>query len=469
MSVINERTVVYPSAPYSSEALQMKFMKINDAHLQSIFEGGVPLVKVDYREFAVEQVFERAFSTLFIPTGVSWIDNILLREGYVRSFKDNMMRMLRTGEYFAFLGVRNGKIFIDRIPEDEVTICVVSEKTGELELFVYVEPIVIFALKQKLAWRRVTWTPTTFKIEVSLEDDPKDNESFRVQRIDLNPYGFVPIVPFKLGTQPRGIPIWKPAESVINTIEDVFNDIRFINAYHAAPQKWMKTDGDYKGINPDGIIIMGQEDEIGVLTYNQGNALHDEFVTCISIMSDLLGIPVTSLLQVGKHASGEAIEKRLDTLTRKAKNLREFIGVQMELMFRMMCAFISQGLVSVDLNDKNIVPILTNQVMSNRSSPEEKEQAYLIYVNNMGNPVDLSAYTVPDIKWIPIEKINPQDMYQLVQGLNEAKEGNLMSESEARKVLEWNLDALLVVADLETIDEAEMLAEAHGRVLMSKA
>lgn len=447
---------------------QLTLMKIFDdlANSGFGFVDEVPLIRVDYREFVVNTVHNRAFSHIYLPVGVDWIDDLLVREGFARSFKDNMRRMLDTGEYFAYLGVRDGRIFIDRLPRDWVTRCAFYEKTGELLLLVYVEPVVLLDRIHKISWKRVTWTPETKKTEISLEDDPTEEEAYTVQSIEFNPYGFVPVVPFKIGTHDRGKPIWKDAEGIINQIQDIVNDIRLINAYHAAPLRYIKTDGEIHGIGEDGLLQLGPEDDIGALTYSIGDGLFKELDYAIATLSDILNVPVTSILQVGRHASGEAIEKRIASLTRMCKGLREHVGEQMKLMFRMMGAFISKGLVEVDVSDPQIASLLTDQVIVSGDTWEIIERKKAVFASNLGRPMDLTAFiNVPDVKWVPIEKIIPQDFLQLMQGFQLALETGLITPAEARKMLELNIDQLLIANDLQFMDEAESEAARLGERL----
>lgn len=455
---MEDHTITYPAAPQSGGVGQaLKWQKVLDniSDQSSGLIDEVPLIRVDYREFTVNTVHNRAFSHIFLPVGVGWIDDLLKRKGFIRSFKDNMRRMLDTGEYFVMLGVNNGDIDIDRLPRDWVRHCAFYEKTGELLYLVYIEPVVLLQKIHQISWRRTTWTPTSVKMEISLDDNPNEEKAYTVIRHQLNPYGFIPVIPFKLGTEERGQPIWRPVEHIISQIQDIVNDIRLINAYNAAPIKYIKTDGEFTGVNDEGLIQIGIEDELGALTIQIGRSLFDELSYAVGIMSDIVGIPITSILQVGKHASGEAIEKRLDTLTRESKSLREHVGQQMQLMFKMFAAFISMGLVEVDLEDPGIAIYLTDQVVSMRDSYERRETAKAIYASNLGTPVDLTAYGVPDVKWVPIEKINPQDFLQLMQGLQTAVESEFISNGEARRLLAMNVEHLLVAEDLETIDSDE--------------
>lgn len=457
-------TIDFPSPPGThGVSFQLTLQKTfeNLANQYGLADS-IPMIRVDYRDFIVNTVHHRAFSHIFLPVQVDWIDDILDREGFIRSFEGNMRRMLDTGEYFALLGVKEGRIVIERLPRDWVTQCAFYEKTGELLLLIYIEPVVLLTNISKISWRKTTWSPSSIKVEISTDEDKTEAAAYRVVSNVLNPFGFVPVVPFKLGTRDRGEPIWKNVEHLIGQIQDIVNDIRLINAYHAEPIKYVKTDGDFRGIGETGFVQIGQADELGVLTYSIGEGLFKELDYTVGIMSDISGIPITSILQVGRHASGEAIEKRLDTLTRTAKRLREDVGRQMQLMFRMMCAFISMGLVEVDLENPNIAPLLTEQVIGPTDSLERKEIAKAIYASNLGNAVDLTAYKVPDVKWVPVEKLNPQDLFQLIQGLNLAIEGGLMSEEEARRVLELNIDALVVAQDLVYEDKDESAASRLG-------
>jgi hypothetical protein len=431
----------------------------------SVYTDEIPIVRINYREFAVNMIFQRAFSLLPLPTGVEWIDNIIEREGFLRAFKDNMRRMLNTGEYFALLKIVNDKIKIDRVPREWVTNIIVSEQTGELLLLIYTEPIIIPDRVTKTGWRKITWSPTTIKTAISLDDNSLEESAYKNKSVQPNPYGFVPIIPFKLGTKVRGEPIWKPADGVIRVLEDIYNDIRLINAYHSAPIKYIKTDAEFKGIGPEGFVQIGTEDDIGALTYTIGESLFNEFVFAIGILSDILGIPPQSILQVGKHASGEAIEKRLDTLNRQAKSLREYVGEQMRLMFKMMSALVSKGLIEVDLEDPSIQPLITDQVILPEDSYEQRENAITIFALNVGIPVELNSelYDVPDIKWVPIEKINPQDFLQLIQGLAQAIETNLMTLDESRKILAMNIEHLMVATDLVTTDKDELASATLAR------
>lgn len=444
-----------------------------EARMQQLFEvaglGGnsddIPIIKVDYREFAVNTVLQRAFSQLFQLTGVDWIDALLEKEGFRRSFKDNMKRMLNTGEYFALVGVRGGSIFIDRLPRDWVTRCAFHEKTGELLLLIYIEPIIVTANWNRVSWRKITWTPNAITTAISTVEDASIEEAYHIVHRILNPYGFVPVVPFKLGTQERGVPIWKAAESIIDVVNDIINDIRYIDAYHAAPTRYIKSDGEIKGVGTTGYVQLSPGDDIGALTYDLGSSLFNELENSLAVMSDILGIPITSLLAIGKHASGEAIEKRFDTLNRTCNNLRESVGEQMQLMFKMMCALISQGLVSVDVEDPNIIPLLTDQIVLPDYDELQRQQATENYLANLGLAVDLSAFKVPDVKWVPIEKINTQELLSLTQALVALIENNLVTSEEARKLLELNSEHLIVVQDLAYMDENEVISEKYGSMV----
>ena len=371
-----------------------------------------------------------------------------------------MKRMLRTGEYFAVLGVRNGKIFIDRVPEDEVKHAAVMEKTGELVLFTFIEPVIARAFDKTISWRRVTITPDTIKVEINPTEDMNDEDAFRVVSVDINPYGFVPVVTFKLGTFQRGIPFPLVAESVIRNIEDIINDIRVINAYNASPTKWLKTEGDLQGIGIEGILKLGPNDEMGALILNIGDGLFRELETNVSILSDMLNIPILSLLQIGKHASAEAIDRREANLNRMATNLREYIGLQMELMFKMMSAFVASGFVSIDFSDPQVAPLLSHQIVLSHESHEEQQKALAIFLANLGEPVDLSKFIIPDVKWPPLDKINPTDFELLVRGLNQAQEGNLLTEDEARTLLAFNVDHLILAQDMLNTDRRELAASS---------
>jgi len=458
--------LTFPATASSGGGLQLKLQKLFD---DASYSGGsaseVPIIDVDYREFAVNTVLQRTFTYMFLPTGVQWIDEVMIKEGFRRAFKDNMRRMLDTGEYFSIIGVKNGSIFIDRLPREWVTQCSVYEKTGELLSLVFVEPVVLTERLTQISWRRITFTPTNIKVEISLDEDPQDDEAYYPLSITPNPYGFVPIIPFKLGTYPRGIPIWKPAESVIEVIKDVVNDIRLINAYHAAPLRYLQTESEIHSIGDTGFLQLGLDDKIGVLTYSAGESLYNEFEYIVAVLSDLLGIPIMSLLAIGRHASGAAIDARFDTLNRTAVSLREYVGEQMQLMFRMMCSLVSQGLVEVNLEDPGIMPFITSQVVMPDDSQEQAEIARTLYANHIGDQVDLSAFAVPNVQWVPLDKIDPQNLLQLQQALMALRDGGLISPEEARRLLELNLDHLVVANDLAYTDADESSASKLGNKL----
>ncbi len=466
MSHIPDRTFIVPCPPDPPAGAQQALLRRIFEH-KAGFHGTVvddiPIINVDYREYSVNTLFLKAFSQIFLKTGVDWIDSVLDQQGFIRNFKDNMKRMLRTGEYFAVLGVRNGQIFIDRIPEEEVAHAAVMEKTGELALFVFIEPILRTPFDKHISWRRVTLTPESIKVEINPTEDLLDEKAFILSSINPNPYGFVPIVIFKLGTGRRGVPFWALASSVISNIEDIVNDIRLINAYNADPKKWIKTEGDIQNLGEEGFIKLGVNDDIGALVLSVGEGLFRELESNVSILSDMLNIPILSLLQIGKNASGEAIEKRENNLKRMAANLREYIGSQMELMFKMMSAFVASGFVELDFNDPDVGKLLTNQVALAHHTAEEREKAHAIFLSRIGEPVDLTKFIVPDIKWPPLEKIDPAKFEQLVRGLNDAVEGELISKPEGRTILAMNIDALLVAQDLLTTDQNEMASISAGR------
>lgn len=450
---MSDYTITYPCSPNDPGAQAERIRKMLTEGFDTPYSETIPPVFVDYQEYAVNTVFQRAFSKLFLPTGVKWIDYHLEREGFKRSFQDNMKRMLNTGEYFAVLSVMSGKIRIDRLPKEWVRSIGVYEKTGELLLLIYVEPVILpqrSGEKARIGWKKTTMTPEQVTVALSTDENhPDDEEQYRIVGRSLNKYGFIPVVPFKLGTRPRGEPVWWHVRDQIDQINNIVNDLRMINAYNAAPVKWVKTDGEFQGIGPYGYVEMGLEDEIGALTIEAGRSLTDELAIAVGIFSDILGAPITSILQVGKHASGEAIEKRLDTLTRKAKQLREYVGNQMELMFRMMSALIAQGLVDgIDFNDPVVAPLLTEHVALADDPPEYRQETDLKYYASLGEPIDLAAYEVPEVRWEPIEELDPQGLLNLANAFEKLMELGLLTREKASIMLNLNFDQFVAASDL---------------------
>ena len=452
---MGDYTITYPCPPGVDPSSEIERLeKILDEGSNNAYSEDVPILYADYREFAVNTLFQRAFSKIFLPTGVKWIDYLFEREGFRRSFQDNMKRMLSQGEYFAVLDVRDGKIRIDRLPADWVRRAGVYEKTGELMLLIYVEPIVLPSFfETKIGWRKVTITPSLVIEAISADEDhPDDDEMYVEKRRIPNVYGFVPVIPFKLGTKERGEPIWSRAVSQIDQINDIINDIRIVNAYNAAPVKYVKTDGAFAGLGSHGYVELGVGDDIGIIQAQTSESLFTELDYAVGVYSDVLGIPITSILQVGKHASGESIEKRLDTLTRKAKELREYVGNQIQLMIRMLSAFVAQGLVDgIDFEDPFLKPLLTSCVVLSEASEEEKANADKVFMETLGSPVDLAVYEVPEIKWPPIEDLDPQGLTAMIDALGKAVEYGFLTTEAAIAILYMNFDQFVVAADLASL------------------
>jgi len=450
-------TVRYNACPSdtSGAAQAERIRKLLENSGESVYDEMVPPVYADYRSYAVNTVFQRAFSQRYMPTGWGWIDHLLEREGFNNTFQSNMQRMLDTGEYFAALSVRGGMIRIDRLPRDWVRRLGVYEKTGEILLLVYIEPIVLpNTSNTRIGWRKSEMTPERTVVSISTDEHhPDDKDQYTQISVTSNPYGFIPVVPFKLGTNERGEPIWWKVRYQIDQINDIVNDIRMINSYNAAPVKWVKTDGAFHGIGNYGYVEMGLDDAIGALVVESGQSLETELVNTIGMYSDILGAPVTSILQVGKNASGEAIEKRMDTLTRTAKQLREHVGNQMELMFRMMSAFVAQGLIEgVDFNDSLLKPLLTECVICENYSERQCEEADLAYFSHIGEPVDLAVYDVPQIKWPSIEPLDPQGLDWMAQAFEKLLTLGIISKQEAKIVLGFNYDQFTVASDMAALD-----------------
>jgi hypothetical protein len=136
-------------------------------------------------------------------------------------------------------------------------------------------------------------------------------------------------------------------------------------------------------------------------------------------------------------------------------------------MFMMMCAFISQGLVEVDLNDPSIQPLITDQVIIPEFTEEQAEDAKNLYIANKGNPIDLAFFIdfIPNVKWVPMDKINPQDLTYLASGLGSLLELKLINDNEARKILELNIEQIVVASDMSFMDTQEAAAESFGKGL----
>lgn len=418
------------------------------------YADDVPLVKLDYRYFVVSRIFERAFSTLPLQTGVGWADDFFANEGFLLNFKSNMWRLLDYGEYFAVVGVKNGKLFCDRLKNDFVTEYAVHERTGECDHLVYEEPVMITG-ETDICFRRTTWTPKTIKVEICLNSRPSD-EMYKVITNKKNPFGFVPVVVFRRGLKMRGEPIWQPAYELIRVLQDIYNDIRLLNAYHSSPMKWIKTDAEIQFFKDTDFLQLGPDDEIGALTFQTvGDSLQNEFDMVINAICDILGIPLTSGFQIGKHSSGDAIETRLDPVTKTAKGLREIAGNGMKLMIKMLSAMIMLNYVEVDVDDPDIQPLITDMMIINGDPAEKVMETTLKFQNSIGTKVDLARIPAPDIKFFPIQKVNAMELNQLAQALEKLAVNAFITVPEGREIVLQNLDGLDIAHDLLTSDKTE--------------
>lgn len=456
-----------PATPSSDgDTMALRLRALSESVGSGDFSNDVQIT-VNYQRFIVNTIFQTAFSSLFLPTGVKWLDGLLEKEGFRLYFKANMWRMLEQGEYFAYVGVRkNRTIFIDRIPNEWVKACVVDERTGELALLIYIVPVISPKSKEKLSYMRVTWTPTIKKVEINYKD-PHKEELYITLKMEPNIYGFVPVVPFKLGGYARGEPVWKPVEDQIKQISDIINDIRYLNKWNADPIKYIKTNADIKRLSE--FIQIGPEDDIGVVQWNIGDSLFSELEVATAAMCDITGIPITSVLQVGKHATGEAIDKRKDILYKISAGMREDVGNKIELMMKMICAFISLGLVSMDFNDKDIQALMTKYTVFEDSTEEEIEEANTLWAMRIEGgfePTDLSAYIVPKIIFPPIDsQIDGLQLVNFTNALILLIQNNLIKLETAQRVLFDNFPHIAIANDLSFVDNEERQLESLGSSL----
>jgi hypothetical protein len=121
----------------------------------------------------------------------------------------------------------------------------------------------------------------------------------------------------------------------------------------------------------------------------------------------------------------------------------------MELMFRMMSAMIAQGLVDgVDFRDSNMAPLLTDCVKLNGDPPELQEAADIAYYSNLGIPVDLAVYEVPQVKWYSIDPVDPQGLDFMAQAFEKLLTLGLMTREQAVILLNLNFDQFVVATDM---------------------